>query len=138
MGFLAGATGMLTAGILGYAITYAYGPGLLRRINKDEAKQAEMAAIFARHGGVVLVVCRALPMLPEISCCLAGATRMRFQKFIVAFVLGTVPYALIATYAGARSSLDDPKPAILAAIGLSVLLAGAWMILLRRYKAETR
>ncbi len=138
LGFLAGATGLLTAGTLGYAITYTYGPGLLRRINKDEAKQAEMAAVFARYGGVVLVVCRALPILPEVSCCLAGATRMRFRKFFAAFVLGTVPYALIATYAGSRSSLDDPKPAILAAIGLSMVLAVAWMMLLRRYKAEAR
>ena len=138
LGFLAGATGLLTAGTLGYAITYAYGPGLLHRINKDEAKQAEMAAIFARYGSVVLVVCRALPILPEISCCLAGATRMRFRKFIAAFMLGTIPYASIATYAGSKSSLDDPKPAILAAIGLSMVLAAAWTILLRRYKAEAR
>ncbi|NQU56817.1 MAG: VTT domain-containing protein [Rhodospirillales bacterium] len=137
-GFLAGATGLLTAGTLGYAITYFYGPELLRRIYKDAAKQAEMAAIFARYGGIVLVICRAMPILPEISCCLAGATRMPFWKFFTAFLLGTIPYALIATYAGSRSSLDDPKPAIFAAMGLSVLLAAAWMILLRHFKAEQR
>lgn len=138
LGFLAGAAGLLTAGTLGYAITYAYGPGLLHRINRDEAKQAEMGAVFARYGVVVLVICRALPILPEVSCCLAGTTRMRFSTFIAAFMLGTIPYALIATYAGSRSSLSDPAPAIYAAIGLSILLAGAWTVLLRRYKAHQK
>ncbi len=138
LGFLAGVTGLLMAGGLGYAITYTYGPGLLRKINKDEAKQAEMTAVFAQYGFIVLIICRALPILPEVSCCLAGATRMRFSKFAAAFLLGTVPYALVATFAGSRSSLDDPKPAILAAIGLSALFAAAWTILLRRFRAEQR
>ena len=134
LGFLAAATGLLTAGTLGYAITYAYGPGLLHRINKDAEKQAEMAAIFTRYGAIVLTICRAMPILPEVSCCLAGATRMRFSKFIAAFIVGTVPYAMIATYAGSKSSFDDPKPAIFAAIGLTTLLATAWIFLVRRRK----
>lgn len=136
LGFLAGATGLLSAGVLGYGISYAYGPGLLRRINKDQARQDEMERVFAKYGSIVLLICRAMPILPEVSCCLAGATRMGFGKFISAFMMGTVPYALLATYAGSKSSLDDPKPAILTAIALSVLLGGAWLILLRRYKAS--
>ena len=137
LGFLAAATGLLTAGTLGYGITYVFGPGLLRRINPDEAKQAEMEAIFAKYGSIVLIICRALPILPEVSCCLAGATRMRFLKFITAFMMGTLPYAMVATYAGSRSSIEDPTPAIFAAIGLSVLFFGAWYVLLRKYKART-
>jgi uncharacterized membrane protein YdjX (TVP38/TMEM64 family) len=136
LGFLTAATGLLTAGTLGYAICHAYGPGLLHRINKDAAKQQEMARIFTRYGGLVLIICRAMPILPEVSCCLAGATRMPFMKFAAAFALGTVPYALIAAYAGSRSSLDNPTPAILTAMVLSLLLAGAWTVLLRRYRAE--
>lgn len=136
LGFLAGATGLLTAGTLGYAISYAYGPKLLHRINKNAEKQAEMESVFSRYGGLVLVICRAMPILPEVSCCLAGATRMRFSEFLAAFLLGTIPYALIAAWAGSKSSLEDPKPAILTAIGMSLFLAGAWMILLKRYKAE--
>jgi len=136
LGFLAGATGLLTAGTLGYAITFAYGPGLLRRINKNDRRQAEMEAVFSTYGGLVLVICRAMPILPEVSCCLAGATRMGFGKFLSHFLLGTIPYAMVATYAGSRSSLEDPKPAILTAIGLTLIMASAWTLLLRRYKAE--
>ena len=124
----------MTAGTLGYAITYVYGPGLLRRINRDEGKQAEMAEIFGKYGSLVLLICRAVPILPEVSCCLAGATRMPFWKFFPAFLLGTIPYAMIAAYAGSKSSFDDPMPAILTAIGLSAVLMSAWLILLHRHK----
>ncbi len=136
LGFLAGATGLLSAGILGYLISYFYGPRLLRHIYKDEDKLNEMQDVFSRYGSIVLIICRAMPILPEVSCCLAGATRMKFRKYISAFLLGTVPYALVATYAGSRSSLEDPKPAILTAIGLTIIMAFAWTLLLRRYKAE--
>lgn len=136
LGFFAAATGLLTAGTLGYTLSYAYGPKLLNRLQKDERKLDEMGAVFSRYGGLVLVICRAMPILPEVSCCLAGATRMKFPKFIAAFLLGTVPYALIATWAGSKSSLEDPKPAILAALGISLILAGSWTFLFRRYKAE--
>jgi uncharacterized membrane protein YdjX (TVP38/TMEM64 family) len=95
-----------------------------------------MQEVFSRYGSIVLIICRAMPILPEVSCCLAGATRMKFGKYIGAFALGTIPYALIAAYAGSRSSLDDPKPAILTAIGLTMLMAFAWTLLLRRYRAE--
>jgi len=137
VGFLAGAAGLLTAGTLGYTITYFFGPGLLKKINKNEVKRIEMESIFARYGGIVLVLCRAMPILPEVSCCLAGATRMRFVPFISAFMLGTLPYAMIAAYAGSKSSLDDPKPAIFVAIGLTVILATAWTILIRRHRANS-
>ncbi|MCG8509033.1 MAG: VTT domain-containing protein [Rhodospirillales bacterium] len=138
VGFLASTTGLLGAGITGYVITYVYGPGLLNRIHKDAEKRAEMESLFARYGGIVLVICRALPILPEVSCCLAGATRMRFPTFILSFLLGTIPYALIATYAGSRSTIEDPKPAIIAAIGLSAFFATAWILLRNRYNAERK
>jgi len=138
LGFFTALTGLFTAGVLGYTITYAYGPGLLRKIYKNADQQSEMETIFSRYGVFVLMICRALPILPEVSCCLAGTTRMPFRKFILAFMLGTVPYALIATFAGSKSSLENPKPAIFAAIGLSIVFAGFWMLLRKRYKDEKK
>ena len=138
LGFATAAGGLLGAGTLGYVITYVYGPGLLRRIHKDPVQQAEMESVFAQYGFVVLVICRALPILPEVSCCLAGATRMAFRKFIFAFAMGTLPYAAIATFAGSQSSFENPKPAIFAAIGLSMFFAVAWALLRRHYKKHQR
>lgn len=138
LGFVAAVVGLLSAGLLGYLISFAYGPGLLRKIHKDMDEQAEMEAVFAKYGHIVLLICRALPILPEVSCCLAGATRMSFRRFIMAFVLGTVPYALIATYAGSQSTLENPKPAIFAAIGLALFFGVAWTLLKRRYHHDRK
>jgi uncharacterized membrane protein YdjX (TVP38/TMEM64 family) len=135
-GFAAGAAGLVLAGVSGYVITHRFGQGLLQRIYRDEAALTEMSDIFNRYGAFVLVICRALPILPEVSCCLAGATRMRFSKFLFTYLLGTIPYALVASYAGSESSLANPMPAILAAIGLTCFFITAWTILIRRYRAE--
>src|SRR5690606_41660994 len=97
-----------------------------------------MDEIFARYGMTVLIICRALPMLPEVSCCMAGATRMPPARFALAYCLGSVPYALLVAGAGAASSLQNPQPAIFTAIGISLLLWGAWWLLLRdiKYRAK--
>ena len=137
-GFAAALTGLSTAGLLGYAICRRYGPGLLNRIAKNKDSLDEMFEMFGRYGIVVLVICRAAPILPEVSCCLAGATRMPLKRFLPAFLLGTVPYALIAAYAGSKSTLDDPMPAILTAVGLSAALSIAWMVLIRRHRATQK
>lgn len=135
-GFAAAFGGLMIAGITGYGITFRFGPGLLSRIYRDEETLAEMSAVFDRYGAMVLVICRAVPILPEVSCCLAGATRMRFPKFLAAYLAGTAPYGLISAYAGSASSLSNPMLAILTAIGLSAVFFTAWTILIRRYIAE--
>lgn len=136
LGFVVGgfsaAIGMLVAGICGYMICWRYGPTLLQKIYKNPDKLREMEVIFSRHGTVVLLICRAMPILPEVSCCLAGANRMPFIKFIACYSLATIPYAFLAALAGSHSSLNNPMPAIFAAIGISLVLWSAWLIFLRK------
>lgn len=127
----ASAAGMLSAGITGYWLSRRYGAALLKRIYSDERKLKEMRAVFAESGLFVLLICRALPILPEVSCCLAGATRMPFWRFLAAFSIGTVPFAAIASYAGSVSSINNPMPAILVFIALPGLLWLAWFFFLR-------
>lgn len=132
LGGFSAAIGMLIAGIGGYIICWRYGPSLLQKIYKNPAKLREMEEIFSRHGTVVLLICRAMPILPEVSCCLAGANRMPFGKFILCYSLATVPYSFIAAMAGSHSSLNNPMPAVFAAIGISLVLWSAWLIFLRK------
>jgi len=136
IGSLSAATGMIMAGLMGYTICWFHGPRLLMKIYKDPEKLQEMREVFAEHGTMVLLICRAVPILPEVCCCLAGANRMAFGKFLTFFSIGTLPYAFIAGYAGSLSSLSDPKPAIYTAIAISFLLWLAWFILLRRNKRD--
>lgn len=136
LGFWAGGVcafaGMLAAGLAGFGISFKYGPGLLIRIYKDPTKLSEMQRVFSKHGALILMMCRAAPILPEVACCLAGATKMPIYRFLLFYVTATAPYALIAAYAGSKSTLANPTPAIFAAIAMSLALWGAWVLFLRR------
>jgi len=73
-----------------------------------------------------------MPMLPEAVTCLAGMTRMPFGKYLLAWMISSIPYALIATYAGSISSLENPRPAIFSAIGISTWLWLGWFFYRRK------
>lgn len=132
LGGLSAAAGMLFAGVTGYAICWMFGPGLLIKIYKDEEKLKRMQKIFNEHGVAVLLMCRAVPILPEVCCCLSGANRMPFLKFLFFYSLSTIPYAFIASYAGSQSTLSDPKPAVFTAMAISFVLWVSWLVFLRR------
>lgn len=133
LGGVSAATGMLLAGVVGYVLCWLYGPGILLKIYKDEKRLARMKQIFSEHGASVLLMCRAMPILPEVSCCLSGAYRMPFTKFLFFYSVATFPYAFIASYAGSKSTLSDPSPALLTAIGISLALWLCWLLFLKKH-----
>ena len=132
VGALAGIAGLVMAGLGGYCISYRYGDLLLKVVIKEEAKRSDAVATFQEHGAVVILLSRASPMLPEVCACMAGMTRMPLGKFLVLWLASSVPYAAIAAYAGSISSLDNPQPAIFAAIGLMSFLWLSWLVVRRR------
>ncbi|WP_027329787.1 TVP38/TMEM64 family protein [Marinimicrobium agarilyticum] len=138
LGALSANLGMVLAGVTGYGLCRIYGPGLLKKIYSDPQKREEMQTIFNQHGSTVLLICRSMPILPEVSCCMAGANKMRFVRFLTCYLISTVPYATIAAFAGSRSSLDNPQPAIYAAIGLSLFFWMAWVIFIRKTRMEAQ
>jgi hypothetical protein len=54
---------------------------------------------------------------------------------VLGYGVGVVPFAFIVAWAGSKSTLSDPSPAIYTAIGVSVALLGAWTLLKRRAAA---
>ena len=136
MAILACLTGFYLAGITGYFISRIYGYQLLEYIYRDRQRLDEMHTIYSRFGTIILIICRAMPILPEVSCCMAGATKMSFARFFTAYSLGTIPYALIITYAGSISSLDKPTPAIIAGIAVSLILWSSWYLLSKKLKND--
>lgn len=131
-GGLASTAGMMLAGIVGYWICWAIGQKFLMRIYKDPKKLTEMQNIFSEHSTSVILMCRAMPILPEVVSCMAGANKMPFFRFMMYYCISTIPYAFIAAYAGSKSSLTNPTPAILTAMGISLVLWLSWFIFLRR------
>lgn len=131
-GGLASATGLMLLGVLGYGMGYRIGRPVLLRLFKDEKRLPEIESAFARNDLLLLFVCQAMPILPELSCTLAGIARTRFPRFLFGYAVGVVPFAFIVAYAGSIITLSNPSPAIYTAIGVSVILLLLWTLLKRR------
>lgn len=133
-GMIASLIGLLLAGILGYLLSWKFGMKLIKKISDNQKEYDEMQQLFNSNAKIVLVLCRALPMLPEISSCLAGINRMPFKQFLLWYLFGSLPYTVIAAYSGSISDINNPWPAIYTAIGILGLMAVVWLYVIRRRK----
>ena len=138
VGTAAALTGLMVAGISGYVISRYFGKRILNVLVKDETKRGEMTTAFNKHGFVMIMLARAVPILPEVTACLAGITKMPFWKFILAWSISAVPYTIIAAYSGSISTLNDPKPAIFTAIGIWGILWLGWFLFRRAHKKSVK
>lgn len=130
--------GLLSASMTGYFLSKKYGNKVLDKLSSNEEQKTQMTELFNKHGVLVIVLSRAVPMLPEISSCLAGTCRMSLKRFIFAWSLGTIPYISVITYAGSISNLDNPMPALYAAIGITVFFWIIWMGFMRYNKLKNQ
>lgn len=135
LGALTAFIGVSLTASTAYFLSQKWGDRAIMRIVKEDDARAELTQAFFDNGPVMIVLARAAPMVPEITACLAGATRMPLGKYAACFALGTVPYVLIASYAGSISSLSDPKPALFAAMGLYAVMWTSWYVF-RRLQAN--
>jgi uncharacterized membrane protein YdjX (TVP38/TMEM64 family) len=67
---------------------------------------------------------------------MAGMTRMPVAKFLLLWLISTVPYAIIAAHAGSISTLENPKPGLYTALGLTAFIWVAWFVFGRLKKRE--
>ena len=134
LGFTAVFAGLSVAAMLAYELSRYWGLQLLSRLGLSDSELAQVHEDFSRYGSLMLLLSRSAPMLPEITYCLAGAAKMPRLKFMLFFCLGHIPYALLTTYAGSRSNLEAPYPALAALLLLYVGLWGAAFVLKRKYK----
>ncbi|APW65990.1 MULTISPECIES: VTT domain-containing protein [Arcobacteraceae] len=130
--------GLLSASLTGYFLSKKYGLKVLDKLSSNEEQKEEMTGLFNKHGVLVIVLSRAVPLLPEISSCLAGTCKMSFKRFLLAWLIGTIPYVCVMTYAGSISNLDNPMPALYAALGITLLFWIAWMVFMKFNKKRQR
>lgn len=136
LGVVVSITGLTLAGSSGYLLSHRFGHRLLRIVVKDPEKRADMTDMFHKHGFVMILLSRALPMLPEVTSCLSGATRLAFSKFIGAWLMGNIPYVLIAAYSGSISTVGNPLPALFTAIGITSFLWLGWFLFHRTQRTR--
>ena len=136
MGILFSSLGLMLAGMLGYFISRYHGAKLLNWVCKNESEQIGMIHLFQTFGPLSLLLCRAAPMLPEITSCLAGTTRMPFWKYVLYYALGSLPYSAIAVYSGSISTVDNPSPALYTYVGMFAVLdlIGLIVLFFKRHK----
>lgn len=140
LGFPAGAAtavvGMTLAAFLGYWISRRWGQRGIAFLVKDETDRQELVETFHKSGPAMIMLSRAAPMVPEVTACMAGATRMLFPSYCLFFAISTLPYAMIAAYAGSISSLESPQPAIYAVLLLYLVLWSGWFVFQRRNRRK--
>jgi uncharacterized membrane protein YdjX (TVP38/TMEM64 family) len=132
LGGLVASAGLLLMGDTGYALGRSLGRRALKRLFKDDARITGIETAFARNDLLTLAVCQALPILPELSATLAGIARMHPLRFLAGYALGVVPFAFIVAAGGAASGPENLRPAILTAIGTTVVLLLIW----RRFQSR--
>jgi len=124
-GLLASTLGMLISGTIAYMLCRWSGTKMLKLLIKDKKQIDEVNSIFHRLGYGMLIIARALPMLPEATCCLSGMMKFNFLKFLLYYLLGTLPYAIVLTYLGSISDADNPYPAL---IGIGIIYVSLYVI----------
>ncbi len=123
LGGVISSAGLMAAGVLGYGLGRLFGEKFARRwLGERDFEKGER--LFAKSGGWVVALSRALPILPEVISCTAGLVRMPFRRFAVALACGSVPMGF--TFA-AIGKAGHAAPGW--AIGLSLLMpALLWLM----------
>jgi len=134
---IAAVIGFSLTGITGYFLSHKYGHKFLNWVIKNPEERNQAVSTFNNNGSVIILLSRAMPMLPEVCCCMAGMTKMPFLKFYLFWLVSIVPYSIVASLAGSLSSLDNPTPALVATIGIPVTLWLAWIFYHWKNKKST-
>jgi uncharacterized membrane protein YdjX (TVP38/TMEM64 family) len=107
LGFGAGTAvcfvGLTCASLAGYALgRYAGGPLAQRIVGRAQLER--FTHLSQRHGDLLLVAFRAMPVLAEATTILAGISRMALPRFIVVVSVGNVVVAAVYAWIGAVSA----------------------------------
>ena len=124
VGGLVAAAGSMAAGLAAYGIGRAFGESTARRwLGERDFERGR--ALFARGGGWLVALSRALPILPEAVACTAGLARMPFRRFAVALACGSLPMGFVFAAVGA-AGIERPGLALALSLAVPALLwAGA-------------
>jgi uncharacterized membrane protein YdjX (TVP38/TMEM64 family) len=121
--------GSLGGQIVGYELARRYGCAAATRLIGDQDLRPTRD-LMARHGAVIVLATRALPVVLETVSVVAGLAGMARSRFLIAALAGTAPIVLVYAYAGAVAQDTGnlvPAVMILVAIG-----ATGWIVTRRQ------
>jgi uncharacterized membrane protein YdjX (TVP38/TMEM64 family) len=121
LGGLLGSLGLVTAGLLGYALVRTSARRVERCFPSAPSLQ-KLERLFDRRGAWAIVLTRSFPYsVAEIMVFLAGLAGMPMGKFIAALTIGSVPIAFAFAAIGAGWA-DQPILALVVSYVVPILL----------------
>ena len=131
VGGLLGSVGLISSGILGYALMRTAARRFVDRLVGRQSLH-KMESLFDRAGAWAIVLTRSLPYsVPEAVVFLAGLAGMPMGKFTLALTVGSVPTAFAFAAIGAGWA-DQPIMALTVSYVLPILLLPIVLYLMRR------
>lgn len=133
LGGLLGTVGLITGGLIGYALMRTSLRRLAQRFVKPRSlRRAE--DLFDRSGTWAIILTRGLPYsIPEAVVLFAGLARMPAAKFAVAMSLGSVPAGFVFAAIGSGWA-HEPIAALALSYVLPIVLLPVAMYALRTRK----
>ena len=121
VGGLLGSLGLVTGGLLGYALMLTSARRFAQRFTGPRSLH-KMERLFDRGGAWAIILTRSLPYsVPEAMVFLAGLAHMPLRKFAAAMTIGSVPTAFVFAAIGAGWA-DQPVMALAASYVLPIFL----------------
>jgi uncharacterized membrane protein YdjX (TVP38/TMEM64 family) len=131
VGGLVGSFALITSGLLAYFLMRSQARRFFVRLAGQRSLD-KMGVFFDRSGTWAIVLTRSLPYsIPEAMTFLAGLSRMPFEKFLTALVLGSVPTAFVFAGVGAGWA-DQPLLALAISYVLPVALLPVVLQMIRK------
>jgi uncharacterized membrane protein YdjX (TVP38/TMEM64 family) len=130
-GALVGSIGLISGGLLAYALMLTAARRFLPRLLRPESRH-KLERLFDEGGAWAIVLTRSLPYsVPEAMAFLAGLARMPIPKFLAALTVGSVPTAIVFAAIGAGWA-QQPVIALTVSYVLPILLLPVALYVIRR------
>ena len=131
LGGLVGSLGLISGGLLGYALMRTSARRFAQRFAGPRSLR-KMEALFDRSGAWAIILTRSLPFsVPEAMVFLAGLARMPMRKLTAALTVGSVPTGFVFAGIGAGWA-DQPILALAVSYLLPILLLPIALYLMQR------
>ena len=141
---LAGIAGSLLGALFNYWLAVKLGRPLLLKYGKyffiSEESIDKADKFFQKHGHVSTLVGRLLPVIRQYISLPAGIARMPMKTFMLFTTIGAGAWVIVLTFAGYllgehQDMLKEYLHVItLVCVGLAVLIAGGYILYIRRKK----
>lgn len=135
LGGLIGAAGSFLAGALAYELCRRCGVRAADRLLGPQDRERASRVFAGGAGGWFVALSRWMPLLPEMTACMAGLTGMARRRFYVALGCGCAPMALMFATIGA-TGLERPGLALTLSAVVPAVLYGVAVWWLKNHPAN--